>query len=98
MTSFTNILVGVDLSQCRPLEAAALSEGARETIRTAIWLARAHQAKLLFFAALNLTEEALHHLDQEDQFHVARPIEDGAKKVLRDLSKQALQQGVTAPA
>jgi universal stress protein E len=98
MTSFTNILVGVDLSQCRPLSSSSLSAGALDTIETANWLAQAHKAKLLFFAALNLTEDALHHLDHEDRTHVTRTVEQAANQVLGDLVRQSQRRGIEASA
>jgi universal stress protein E len=96
MRLFTNILAGVDLSRCRPLEIAALSSGARETVQTAVWLAHASQAKLLFLSAFNLTEDALHHLDPEDRSQVKHTVEQEARQVLGALALEAREQGVEA--
>jgi universal stress protein E len=96
MSFFTNILVGVDLSKCRSFTVAELSAGATETIQTAIGLACSGQARLLFFAVLNLTEEALHHLDPEDRSQVKRTVEQEARQALDDLVEQARLQDVNA--
>jgi universal stress protein E len=96
MQCFKNILVGVDLSQCRRLDISELGPGAREVIAHAVWLAKRSGAELLFFSALNVSEDALHHLEEDRRTHVKRTVEEMANKVLAELVHRAGEEGVAA--
>ncbi len=96
MHLFTNILVGVDLARCKPLDVSGLNLTALEPIHWAIQLAKANSARLLFFSASNLVEETLLPLTEEDRAQVRATIFQGGSKVLRDLVQQAQKQGVEA--
>jgi universal stress protein E len=96
MQCFKNILVGVDLNQLPRLDVSELSRHAQEVVQHAIWLAGRSGAELLFFSALNVSEEALHHLAEEKRTHVKRTVEELANKVLEELVRQAGVEGVAA--
>ena len=70
MFRFTNILVGIDLSRCNPLDISGLSQVALEPIHWGIALAKANSARLLFFSASSIGEEALLPLAEEDRAQV----------------------------
>ena len=96
MHLFTNILVGVDLSRCEPLDISGLNSIAWEPIHWAIELAKASSSQLLFFSASNIGEEALSPLAEEDRSQVRDSVFQGGSKVLQDLVQQAKTQGVEA--
>jgi universal stress protein E len=96
MSSFRNILVGIDLTQCKPLQTAALPSSARQTVDAAVWLARHTGGRLLFLSVFNLSEDALRHLDAEERGQVGQTIEQGACQVLDALVTEARVQGVQA--
>jgi universal stress protein E len=93
---FTNILVGIDLTEVPHFDVTRFGRGPRELIDHAIWLAKRSGARLLFFSALNLTEEALHHLEEEQRTHVARTVEELANRALDELVTRAQSEGVQA--
>ena len=94
MHIFRNILVGVDLARCKPLDISGLNPIALEPIHWAIQLAKANSAHLLFFSASNLGEEALLPLAEEDRSQVRETVLQGGNKVLQDLVLQAKNEGV----
>jgi universal stress protein E len=96
MQCFQNILVGVDLTRSRRLDVSEIAADAREVINHAIWLAKTNGARLLFFAALNISPDDLHQLQEEEHSHVKRTVEELANRVLADLVAQAERQGVEA--
>jgi universal stress protein E len=96
MHIFKNILVGIDLARCKPLDISGLNPVALEPIHWAIQLAKANSAQLLFFAASNIGEEALSPLAEEDRSQVRETIFQGGNKVLQDLVNQAKTRGVEA--
>jgi universal stress protein E len=96
MSIFKNILVGVDLARCNPLEIPGLSPVALESIHWGIQLAKANSASLLFFSASNISQDALLPLAEEDRAHVRDAIYQGGNKVLQELVQQAKMQGVEA--
>lgn len=98
MFRFSNILVGIDLSRCNPLDISALTPVAWESIRWGIELAKSNSARLLFFSASNLGEEALLPLAEEDRAQVLETISQGGTRVLHDLIEEAKKQGVAAQA
>jgi universal stress protein E len=98
MQCFKNILVGVDLTRCRRLDVSEIAPDAREVIDHAVWLAKVNGARLLFFAALNVSQDALRQLQQEEHSHVKRTVEELADRALADLVRQAEQRGVEARA
>jgi universal stress protein E len=98
MQPFQNILVGVDLTRCPRLDIHALAPEAREVIDHAVWLAKVNGAKLLFFAALDISPDALRHLQEEEHTHVRRTVEELANRGLAELVRQAGLQGVAARA
>ena len=96
MAEIKKILVGVDLSQRESFQEAARDAITQETVRAGVLLAKAHAAQMLLFSALNLTEEALHHLAHEERALVSRTVEEAAQKALTDLADKAKNQGVDA--
>ena len=96
MQVFKNILVGVDLARCHPLDVSGLSPIALEPIHWAIQLARTNSARLLFFSASNIGDEALSPLAEEDRSQVRETVLRAGNKVLQDLVDQAKRQGVEA--
>ena len=96
MQVFKNILVGVDLARCHPLDVSGLNPTALEPIHWAIQLARANSARLLFFSASNIGDEALSPLAEEDRSQVRETVLRAGSKVLQDLVDQAQRQGIEA--
>jgi universal stress protein E len=96
MQLFRNILVGVDLARCNPLDVSGLNAIALEPIQWAIQLAKTNAAQLLFFSASSVSEEALLPLADEDRVQVRDTVFQGGRKVLEDLAQQAHKQGVQA--
>jgi universal stress protein E len=96
MQCFQNILVGVDLTRSRRLDIAEIPADIREAIDQAVWLSQVNGAKLLFFAALNVSPDALHQLREEEHSHVRRTVEELVNRVLAELVAQAGRQGVEA--
>src|SRR5262249_31502099 len=96
MQCFKHILVGVDLTRCRRLDVSEIAADAREVIDHAVWLAKVNGARLLFFAALNVSPDALRQLQEEEHSHARRTVEELANRALAALVSQAEQQGVQA--
>ncbi len=96
MNIFKNILVGIDLARCNPLDSSGLNPVTLEPIHWGIQLAKANSASLLFFSASNISEEALMLLAEEDRAHVRDTIYQGGSKLLQNLVQQAKMQGVEA--
>jgi len=96
MHIFKNILLGIDLARCKPLDISGLTPIALEPIHWGIQLAKANSARLLFFSASNISEEALLPLAEEDRAQVHETIFQSGSKVLQDLVQQAQKQGVDA--
>jgi universal stress protein E len=95
MSCFRKILVGVDLLQYR-----ASSEGptpaARDLVRRTTWLATKNSAELTFLSALNITEEALVHLEDVDRSHMLLTARQAAERVHAELVAEAQEQGIRA--
>lgn len=98
MQPFQNILAGVDLAACPGFDVASLRASPRAAIRQAIHLARLSGGRLLFFAALDMTEEALHYLEEEHRTHVRHTVEELARNALDELVRQSRAEGVAAEA
>jgi universal stress protein E len=95
MQPFRNILVGVDLAQYDAANHQP-SAVARAVVQQALWLASKMNARLTFFAALNLTTESLPYLEESDRRHLTQSTEQAAAAVLNDLVRQAEGQGIKA--
>ncbi len=93
MPTFTNILAGIDLTEVPGFDVSQLP---REPIDHAVWLAKRSGARLLLLAALNISEEALHHLEEEQRTHVRRTVEERANGALAELVARARREGVQA--
>ena len=96
MQVFTNILVGIDLAACNPLDDSQSTAAILEPIHWGIELARVNAARLLFFSASNGAENSLlsvleHEAPSTCQTRV--PIDHG---MLQKLVHQAKEQGVVA--
>jgi nucleotide-binding universal stress UspA family protein len=85
MKIFKNILVGVDLARCKPLDVSGLSPVALEPIHWGIQLAKANSASLLFFSSSDISEEAFLPLEEEDRAQVRDAIYQGGNKILQEL-------------
>ncbi|HWG43555.1 MAG TPA: universal stress protein [Gemmataceae bacterium] len=95
MQPFRNILVGVDLAQYDATSHQP-SVVARAVVQQALWLAAKMNARLTFFAALNLTTESLPYLDESDRQHLTQSAERAAGTILDNLVRQAETQGIKA--
>ncbi|QDT44291.1 Universal stress protein E [Gimesia alba] len=93
MQSLDSILVGVDLTHADRLVAADLNEQTKEAVERAIWLAGLFNARLEFFAAIDLSAHTKHLLE-EDRLHLTNNVEDEAHKVMSSLIEQAKERGV----
>ncbi|MFK7778764.1 MAG: universal stress protein [Gimesia sp.] len=93
MQKINSILVGVDLTHADRLVAADLNEQTAEAVERAIWLADLVNAKLEFFAAIDLSAHTKHLLE-DDRNHLTNNVEDEAHKVMSELIKQAKAKGV----
>jgi universal stress protein E len=95
MSFFRNILVGVDLTQ---YDAATLQSSAvaAAVVRQALWLGAKTSARLTFFAALELSLEALPQLERTDYHYLTTSAEQTAAKILRGLVQQAREKGIEA--
>ncbi|MCA9015007.1 MAG: universal stress protein [Planctomycetaceae bacterium] len=93
MQSLDSILVGVDLTHADRLVAADLNEQTAEAVERAIWLASMFDARLEFFAAIDLSAHTKHLLE-EDRAHLTNNVEDEAHKVMSGLIEQAKEHGV----
>lgn len=98
MPTFQNILAGVDLAACPGFDVSRMKASPRAAVRQAIRLARLSGGRLLFFAALNMTEEALQHLEEEHRTHVRHTVEELARGALAELVRRAKGEGVVAEA
>ncbi len=98
MSCFQNILVGIDLSHCAELAAAALPTVAQDLFRRSVWLAQKTSGRLTFLSVLNLTEEVLLELEEKHRIGVLWKIEDEAGQVLAHLVQKAGESGVAATA
>lgn len=96
MQIFKNILVGIDLARCEPLDISGLNPIALEPIHWGIQFAKANSARLVFFSASNIGEEALFPLAEEDRSHVRTTIYQRGNRVLQDLVRQANDEGIEA--
>jgi universal stress protein E len=95
MQPFSNILVGIDLTQYDPTSFHP-SAVVQEVVRQAFWLAEKTSSHLTFFAALDINSEALPHLDQTDFRFLATTAEQNANKILGGLVKKAKERGIEA--
>lgn len=93
MQSLDSILVGVDLTHADRLVAADLNEQTKEAVERAIWLAGLFNAKLEFFAAIDLWAHTKHLLEA-DRADMTNNVEDQAHKVMSGLIKLAKERGV----
>lgn len=98
MAHFKRILVGVDLTRCKDYSFNSLSSIAREAIDWGIEFARTNSATLVFFSALNLTEDHLHFLESEDRTRLQDSVGASANALLQELVREAAGCGVKARA
>lgn len=96
MPQLQNILVGLDLAASKPLTVSGLGPIPREAFLRGVELARVHSARLLLFTALNVSEKALHFVDEADRAHVVNEPADAVNQVLRQLEEEARAKGVQA--
>lgn len=93
MQQINSILVGVDLTHADRLVASDLNEQTAEAVERAIWLADLLNAKLEFFAAIDLSAHTKHLLEEERN-KLSNNVEDEAHKVMSGLIEQAKAEGV----
>ena len=93
MQTINSILVGVDLTHADRLVAEELNEQTAEAVERAVWLASMFNARLEFFAAMDLSAHTKHLLE-EDRDHLTHNVEDQAHQVMSTLIEQAKEQGV----
>jgi nucleotide-binding universal stress UspA family protein len=96
MPLFRNILVGIDPSRCEGPDAGALGLVAERAVRRGIWLARAENARLTFFAALAESGLAWKLFDMSRPPPADRP--GLPPQVLEGLLERARAEGVEAQA
>ncbi len=94
MQLFTNILVGVDLARYEPLDSAGPNPHVLEPVHWSIQLAKTSSARLLFFSASNLRDDALSPLAEEDRTSVLKSISQKGNTILENLVQQAKKEGV----
>jgi universal stress protein E len=97
MLPFSNILVGIDLSQYDP-KTFQPGPVARAVARRALWLGERASARLTFLSALNLTEENLPHLDPAEIRLLTTTAQQNAGEILSQLVSEAQKQEITAEA
>ncbi len=96
MISLANILVGVDLSHADRLISPDLSEQCEQAVQKAIILAKAGGGELTFFAAIDISEQALHLIETDDDSGQKSTVETEADQVMGELVQRATQAGVKA--
>ncbi len=93
MQNINSILVGVDLTHADRLVAEELNEQTAEAVERAIWVAALFNARLEFFAAMDLSAHTKHLLE-EDRDHLTNNVEDEAHRVMSELIEKAKAKGV----
>lgn len=96
MSTLQNILVGVDLAQCKSLQMDGLSPIVRGTVAQAQQIARANQARLLFLAATNIKSDSFVLLDDASRNQMNETIHSGGNQLLQQLVLQAQSLGIEA--
>jgi universal stress protein E len=91
MSSFSNILAGIDLTFRGRLSVPQLSPIAQEVSRTATWLAGKTSGRLLFLAALNIAPQ-----DLREPAGGRPKLEDLVRQALAGLVESARAAGVNA--
>jgi len=93
MQRFQNILVGVDLSSGDRFATDELSESTQEAIHQALVLGAALQAKLTFFAAVDICQQT-EELLEADASHIWRNVDDDVSTVLEHIKRRADERGI----
>lgn len=96
MSVFRNILVGLDLIHCPRTKDDPLGLIAETVVARAILKAKKNDARLLFFAALNIPEEAFHSLPPKQGQQVKQSFYDWAHSTLAAITERARKEGVEA--
>src|SRR6516162_7985107 len=96
MKPFQNILVGLDLAACKPLTTTGLGPIPRDAFRRGVELAKMSNARLLLFAALNVSEEALNFLQEPQRTRVVSHLVAAAERVLSVLEQDGKKEGAQA--
>ena len=96
MQLFQNILVGIDLARFGSPDGSGPSPNVLEPIQWGVQLAKLNAARLLFFSASNLSDNALSLLAEEDRSYVLESIVRGGGKVLESLVQKAREEGIKA--
>lgn len=96
MKPFQNILVGLDLAACKPLTTTGLGPIPRDAFRRGVELAKMSNARLLLFAALNVSEEALNFLQEPQRTRVVSHLVEAAERVLSVLEQDGKKEGAQA--
>ena len=93
MPEVNNILVGVDLTHGDHLISAVLSPESRSAIQQATEIAVSRQARLTFFAAIDLDPHTLSYLELEDA-DALKNLGNQAEEMLHGLVAEARSKGV----
>ncbi|HBN74625.1 MAG TPA: hypothetical protein DD473_02150 [Planctomycetaceae bacterium] len=96
MISLAKILVGVDLSHADRLISHDLSDQCEQAVKKAIELAKAGGGELTFFAAIDISEQALHLIETDDDSGKKSTVEVEAEEVLGQFVARASEAGVKA--
>lgn len=96
MHIFTNILAGIDLARYNPLDSGGPSPSVLEPIHWGMQLAKTNSARLLFFSASNLSDDALSPLGEEDRTYVLGNVLQGGNRILGQLVQQAQKERIEA--
>ncbi len=94
MKRFTNILVGIDLSDGDSYVCDQLSPDTEMIVQRALWLAKHNSARLRFFYSIEVSAQA-QRLIEESQGEEPTVVED-AEEALNNLVERAKREGVSA--
>jgi universal stress protein E len=98
MSSFRNVLVGIDLLGGKRLDASDLGPATAGAVQHATWLAQRAQAHVTFFTALNQPAPPWCLLHSERGERGRSALEQGCRGRLQELVRQAQEQGARAQA
>jgi nucleotide-binding universal stress UspA family protein len=93
MTSFQNILVGIDLTHCERLEVASLGPITCSALGLARWVARRSGGRLTYLSALNKHARLWDFIDPEHRSQLSLAVGRSVDQVLQQLAGQDRAEG-----
>jgi universal stress protein E len=94
MTSFRNILVGVDLSRCECLDSGSLGPVADSALNQARWLALRSKGRITYCAALNKQRFPWRLIEPIRYAKLLRSVQESAGRVLQELVEDDRTRGI----